>query len=339
MDLTVPLQDLWTASIGQKTRTTYLTGLQCYKLFLVSSRVIPSTHCHTADLPADEQHLQYFLAHCFKTLKLAFSTVKSYLAGIRYFMLQAGTHCALTNHNSPAFSSIQTLLRGYKKLHHPPSSTRLPITFHVLCKIVGVLRSGLFGHHMDLVLETMCSMAFFGFLRCGEFTCYKEFNSTINVGVGDVFVDKEQERYTFRLKASKTDPFRKGLDIIIFATNKFVCPFRCMLRLIETRQSSGAHHLDPLFIDQRGRPMSRSMFLDCLDIILRRAGYNSNQYSGHSFRIGAATSAAEANIEDHLIQSLGRWRSNCFTRYIHTPETTIQQAQLSMCKPASALST
>ncbi|CAB4006783.1 Retrovirus-related Pol poly from transposon 412 [Paramuricea clavata] len=37
-----------------------------------------------------------------------------------------------------------------------------------------------------------------------------------------------------------------------------------------------------------------------------------------SFRIGAATSTAAAGIPDHLIQSLGRWTSQAYLRYIRT---------------------
>lgn len=42
-----------------------------------------------------------------------------------------------------------------------------------------------------------------------------------------------------------------------------------------------------------------------------------------------ATSVA-TKIEDHLIQTLGRWNSSCYTRYIRTPKSTIKEAQLAM---------
>jgi hypothetical protein len=63
--------------------------------------------------------------------------------------------------------------------------------------------------------------------------------------------------------------------------------------------------------------------------ILQFLGHNSDKYNGHSFRIGAATSVA-SKIEDHLIKVLGRWNSQCYTRYIHTPLSTIKQAQLAL---------
>jgi hypothetical protein len=53
--------------------------------------------------------------------------------------------------------------------------------------------------------------------------------------------------------------------------------------------------------------------------LLRALELPEDNYAGHRFRIGGATSAALAGIEDSTIQLLGRWQSGAFLRYIRTP--------------------
>ena len=73
--------------------------------------------------------------------------------------------------------------------------------------------------------------------------------------------------------------------------------------------------------------MIRQFFITHVKLLLDKSGFSRDSYNGHSFRNGAATSAHEARLEDHLIQTLGRWSSDCYTRYIHTSQKIIQQAQ------------
>ena len=81
-----------------------------------------------------------------------------------------------------------------------------------------------------------------------------------------------------------------------------------MVNYIQARYSLGAKLTSPLFLDSEfgNSPMSRDHFISLLRQLLLRLGYNDNPFSGHSFRIGAATSAAASGVEDHIIQTLGR---------------------------------
>ena len=44
--------------------------------------------------------------------------------------------------------------------------------------------------------------------------------------------------------------------------------------------------------------------------------------STHSFRIGAATTAAAAGHPRWLIQAMGRWTSDCYKVYLRIPDQT-----------------
>ena len=65
-------------------------------------------------------------------------------------------------------------------------------------------------------------------------------------------------------------------------------------------------------------PLSKTKFVEAIRRALTAANLPAKDYAGHSFRIGAATTAASAGLEDSTIQTLGRWKSASFQLYIRT---------------------
>ena len=115
------------------------------------------------------------------------------------------------------------------------------------------------------------------------------------------------------LKHSKTDPFREGTDIVVARTHDDLCPVTAMLAWIVLRTRPRD---DPFFYFQSGAPLTRSIFVTHFKSALSIAGIDLAGYSGHSFRIGAATSAARRGLQDSTIIQLGRWQSAAYQRYI-----------------------
>ena len=70
---------------------------------------------------------------------------------------------------------------------------------------------------------------------------------------------------------------------------------------------------------QDGKLLSRESFIQWLKKTLVAAGMDPSKFSGHSFRIDAASAAAARGAEDSTIQTLGRWKSDCYKCYIRIP--------------------
>jgi hypothetical protein len=141
------------------------------------------------------------------------------------------------------------------------------------------------------MLETVCTVAFLGFLRCDEFTILQNVDPTTNLCVADAEIFYSYAN--LHLKASKSDLFRKGVTIQLHISNHTICPFPVIKKYLAVRRGREATFClsDPLFIKEDGCALDREFFITSLKHILDMCGYNSTLYNGHSFRIGASTSA------------------------------------------------
>ena len=76
-------------------------------------------------------------------------------------------------------------------------------------------------------------MCFCGFLRSGEITIPTEaaFDEATHLTFSDLAVDEVQAPKVLKvhLKASKTDPFRAGVDVCVGKTGTNLCPVGAML--------------------------------------------------------------------------------------------------------------
>ena len=159
-------------------------------------------------------------------------------------------------------------------------------------------------------------------MRAGEFcnTSTSEFDPTVSLCLEDVAIDSHQNPTSVRvtLKQSKTDPFRQGVSIYMDKTNSDLCPVSAILAYIAIRPQRGG----PLFIYRDDTVLTREKLVTHVLAALSSTGLDTRGYSGHSFRIGAATTAALAGVED-VIKILGRWESSAYQRYLWTPRESL----------------
>ena len=157
------------------------------------------------------------------------------------------------------------------------------------------------------MLWALFTVAFYGFFCPSELIpslCW----STITLSSTQMFIT---------LLQSKTDPFRRGSTIHLFPTGSSTYPIKAMIAY--------AMHVDtlsnnPVFRAGRFNPLTQNRTLRNL---LQQGGFNHINYSLHSFRIGAATTAAAAGLPPWLIKKLGRWHSDAYLTCLCCPDSVL----------------
>ena len=148
------------------------------------------------------------------------------------------------------------------------------------------------------------ALFFFGFLRSGEFFLPDSglLDPKVHMSLSDLtYMATESERnFHLKIKVAKTDQFRQGTTVVLGATGAALCPVAALLDFLGKRGNAPG----PLFMFQDGSPLRRSFFIAHIQKALDDAGLQGAQFYGHSFRIGAATSASDAGIPETTIKIL-----------------------------------
>ena len=300
---------LQSQAIANSTRRTYSAGIRRYTTFCTSKQ--------WQSFPATESTLRYFAAYLAN--QVSYKTIKLYMAGIRFAHIEN----SLTDPFQDA-PLLHLLLRGIKRSVGISSQRRLPITMALLRQIKTELAQAPdILPHDKLMLWSAFTLAFYGFLRSSEFTSPSttQFNPLVHLSRSDISFSSDGS-LRLQLKASKTDPYRQGCSLLLAPSCRSVCAIRALCKYLALSSSST---VTPLYVFPSGLYLTRAKVTSVLRLFLQRTGVPTEHYASHSFRIGAATTAAEAGLPPWLIQTLGRWSSNCFTLYIRTPTSILQR--------------
>ncbi len=299
--------------LASSTKKSYESSQRRYLHFCKSHQVNP--------LPLSEHILCHFAANLAQE-GLKHQSIKAYLAGIRNLQITQG----LPDPNSVLMPRLHLVLKGIKR-HQAESTnnckrTRLPITLLILKQLQDYWSANVSFSEAVLLWAASC-ICFFGFFRSGEICIPSRasFNSNIHLTPSDIAVDNKSRptMVQIHLKQSKTDQFHEGADIVIGATGQSVCPVAALLQYLTIRGSDPG----PLFCSPGGQPLIRSSFVGSVQSALVKLGYDPTLYAGHSFRIGAATTAASVGVSDAIIMSMGRWNSMAYAVYVHTPREVL----------------
>ena len=282
-------------------------GLRRYKAFCRQACLTP--------IPLVEATVCRFTAYLYSS-RLSSSTIRLYLSSIRFYQIAGG----FGNVPLDTFSHLHYVLRGVAR-NQPINGrpARLPITVDVLHLLFCVWDRSPPRYEWTM-LWAACTLGFFAFLQSGEFTVTQDWGGP-RLTLADIQVDSRSNPtyLTVTLWNSKTDPFGQGCTSYVGRSRSLVCPVVALLAYLAVRPLAPG----PLFIHADGSPLTRSQLVASVRTTLQHMGMDTSCFSGHSFRIGAATAAAQAGLPDSLIQTLGRWKSAAFLRYIRTPTNTL----------------
>ena len=299
-------------SLAPSTQRTYTSAKNRYSQF-----------CNQYNFPvlpvSEHQLCQYvsFLAEA----GLSHVSIKCYLSAIRHLQI---AHSLPDPHIS-SMPKLEGVIKGIKSQQakkQPVVRPRLPITPVIMQKMRAVWEKDSRNQDNIMLWAAVCA-CFFGFMRSGEITVPSEsaYDPGAHLTYSDVSIDDpgHPTLMKLRLKASKTDPFRKGVDIVMGRTYNELCPIEAMLAFLAIRGNKQGF----LFTFADGRLLTKDRFVTRVRAALEEAGLNKKSYAGHSFRIGAATTASLCGISEATIKMLGRWESAAYQLYIHTPRESL----------------
>ncbi|MED6233408.1 hypothetical protein ATANTOWER_011382 [Ataeniobius toweri] len=88
----------------------------------------------------------------------------------------------------------------------------------------------------------------------------------------------------------------------------------------------------PLFLTPKRAPMTASWFLKYFRQTLAQCNLPPNQFSSHSFRIGAATTAAAQGLSSASLRQLARWSSSAVLRSLSPYISQLQLTALPLTR-------
>ena len=167
-------------------------------------------------------------------------SIKAYLSGLIYnIRLGLGNPFA-----HEAMLHLEYVFTGIKRVQAhqaPPLLKRLAITIEITRMLQSVWVKREVNAQTVMLWAAACT-GFFSFLRVGEFTIASgnAYDPLIHLSLADLSIDSHSAptMISLRIKQSKTDPFRQGVDVFLGATQASICPVKAMVDYIAVRPPS-----------------------------------------------------------------------------------------------------
>ena len=252
----------------------------------------------------------FYVTYLDDHLKCHYATIHHHLAAIRSAHIVLGMQNPMDN--CPRLHQLLHTTRRQQPLPQPDSG-RQGITTSFLHRARPL---HCHSSHRDKVLWAALTMGHYGLFRSGELAQPKlaEAGAPRFIRVQDVtahFSAGQLHYICVFLASSKTDHFNQGCPVIIGCSRTPICRACKALHLLQHHQCTGSSPEDPFF-KINDRALDIVTLVNHIKHLATSLGLDSSWYSGHSLRIGGATSAAEAGLSQWQIKLLGWWNSQAY---------------------------
>ena len=133
---------------------------------------------------------------------------------------------------------------------------------------------------------------------------------------GDIALDEAGRNIFIYVNFSKVNQYQKSYHVIPIPANDD--PALDLFRHIKSLFSSViVAESSPAFMYSKTSFITYRSFTDRLKGLLSKSGLDPSLYSGHSFRRGGASHLYGIGGSTLMVQVLGDWRSQIFTRYLY----------------------
>ena len=256
-------------------------------------------------LPASAENLSLFMELMSKTC--GYDHCKNVLSSIKYM------HCA-TSHTFPSNDfGLEETLQGLKRKKAGTPNRVLPIDPVILRRMYRHIN---IQKPADLSLWCGFFIAFFCLFWKAN-VCPKDakFDPACVLTRGDIVIDDEDKNVLIFVNFSKTNQYMKNFHVIPIPKNEdpamdLFTHLKRLFTLVKADDDAPALSYTPNHF------ISHKVFTAKLKTLLAKAGLDPSLYSGHSFRRGGASFLYSVGGSTLMVQVLGDWASQVFTRYL-----------------------
>lgn len=292
------VDDLINAALKPSTKQMYKKNWSTFQRFILS---VLKQSC---SLPVPGHTVTLFIGYLFKK-HYRYATILTYISAISF-------HHKINNTNDPtATFMVQKVLQGTKNCQ-PPSSPLLPLTKHMLHRIIDCIPYATSDTYERALYKALFLTMYHACLRIGEVVPSGTQENTL--ALQNIVFTSNNNKTAIAIKFTSYK-HSNGLTPTLLlqpSNDNYYCPVRALQAYIHKRGPQPGN----LFISQSYN-INRSQVAQFLKRTVTLAGYDSQKISTHSLRIGRTTDIAKSKlVSESTLQSIGRWKSSAYQKYI-----------------------